>query len=64
VEIKEKIKSLFAETDIYITNDLAAKIGGRFEHSALLNKTNIAPRISLAYKTGKNGQASIAYGIF
>lgn len=64
LEIKEKIKSFFAETDIYITNDLAAKIGGRFEHSALLDKTNLAPRVSLAYKTGKNGQASIAYGVF
>jgi len=55
---------VFAETDIYITNDLAAKIGGRFEHSSLLNKSNIAPRVSLAYKTGKQSQASLAYGIF
>jgi vitamin B12 transporter len=64
LKINEKINSVFAETDIYITNDLAAKIGGRFEHSALLDKTNLAPRISLAYKTGKNSQASIAYGVF
>ena len=63
-DVKEKIKSVFAETDIYMTNDLAAKIGGRFEHSALLDKTNLAPRISLAYKTGKNAQASLAYGVF
>ena len=63
-DVKEKIKSVFAETDIYITNDLAAKIGGRFEHSGLLDKTNLAPRISLAYKAGKNAQASLAYGIF
>jgi hypothetical protein len=63
-EVKEKLRSLFAETDIYLTNNLAAKIGGRFEHSALLDKTNLAPRISLAYKTGKNAQASLAYGVF
>jgi len=63
-QVRESIKSLFAETDVYITNDLAAKIGGRFEHSALLGKSNIAPRISLAYKVGKNAQASLAYGIF
>ncbi len=62
--VKEKIRSIFAETDIYITNNLAAKIGGRFEHSALLDKSNLAPRISLAYKTGKNAQASLAYGVF
>ncbi|MFT3702820.1 MAG: TonB-dependent receptor [Agriterribacter sp.] len=62
--IVENIKSVFAETDIYITNDLAAKLGGRFENSSLLSKSNIAPRISLAYKTGKQSQASLAYGIF
>lgn len=62
--IIEHLKSAFAETDIYITNDLAAKFGGRLENSSLLNKTNIAPRISLAYKTGKHSQASVAYGIF
>jgi vitamin B12 transporter len=62
--IKEHIKSLFAETDIYITNNVAAKVGGRFEHSSLLDKTNIAPRISLAYKFSKTSQASVAYGIF
>jgi vitamin B12 transporter len=56
--------SVFAETDIYITNDIAAKIGARFEHSSLINKSDIAPRVSLAYKTGKNAQVSLAYGIF
>ena len=49
----ENFQSLFAETDIYVTNDLAAKIGGRFEHSSIINKSNIAPRISFAYKVGK-----------
>lgn len=62
--ILENLKAVFAETDIYITNDLAAKLGGRVENSSLLNKTNIAPRVSLAYKTGKQSQASLAYGIF
>ncbi|HET6769658.1 MAG TPA: carboxypeptidase-like regulatory domain-containing protein [Chitinophagaceae bacterium] len=62
--IKEKTKSVFAESDIYLTNDLAAKVGTRFEHSSLLDKTNIAPRFSLAYKVSKQAQASLAYGIF
>ncbi len=60
----DHFKALFGETDIYITNGLAAKIGGRFEHSSLINKTNIAPRLSLAYKTGKDAQMSLAYGEF
>ncbi len=63
-DVKEHIKSVFAEADIYITNSVAAKAGGRFEHSALLNKTNFAPRLSLAYKLGQGGQASLAYGVF
>jgi hypothetical protein len=53
----------FAEADIYVTNDLAAKAGIRAEHSSILNKANIAPRLSLAYKVGE-GQFSAAYGIF
>ncbi|NCI45481.1 TonB-dependent receptor [Sediminibacterium sp. WSJ-3] len=60
----DHFKSLFAEADLYITNDLAAKAGVRFEHSSLINKMNMAPRISLAYKTGNGGQMSIAYGGF
>lgn len=62
--LQEHTKSLFAESDIYLTNALAAKIGTRLEHSSTLQKFNIAPRISLAYKTGKQSQASLAYGIF
>jgi hypothetical protein len=60
----ENFTSLFAETDIYLTNDIAAKIGGRYEYSSVIQKANIAPRLSLAFKTGKGGQISAAYGIF
>ncbi|MDQ6843402.1 MAG: TonB-dependent receptor, partial [Bacteroidota bacterium] len=62
--VKENIASGFAETDIYLTNDLAAKIGVREEHSQLINQWNVAPRLSLAYKFPDNSQASVAYGIF
>ncbi len=62
--VKENILSGFAETDIYLTNNLAAKIGSRTEHSDLLTKWNIAPRLSFAYKFPDNSQASVAYGIF
>lgn len=60
----DNLTAAFAETDIYVTNDLAAKIGGRFEHSSVLGKANFAPRISLAYKVGIGAQVSAAYGIF
>lgn len=62
--LPDHFKALFSEADLYITNDLAAKVGVRFEHSSLINKANIAPRLSLAYKTGRGAQMSIAYGEF
>ncbi len=62
--IKDNLSALFGETDVYLTNDIAAKIGARLEHSALMNRWNIAPRASLAYKFADNSQASFAYGIF
>ncbi len=62
--LKDNFTSAFAESDIYLNSALAAKVGGRLEHSSLINKTNIAPRISLAYKVAKNAQVSAAYGIF
>ncbi len=62
--LQDNFTALFAETDIYLTTALAAKIGGRAEHSPLINQTNIAPRISLAYRAGKGAQVSAAYGVF
>ena len=62
--VKEKMAAVFTESDIYITNYLAAKLGVRTEHSDLLNKWNVAPRASLAYQLGKYSSAGLAYGIF
>ncbi len=60
----DHFKAAFAEADVYITNDLAAKLGTRLEHSSLLEKANIAPRVSLAYKLDRQSQVSLAYGLF
>ncbi len=54
----------FAELNQHITNRLATRVGLRSEHSSLNNDFNIAPRLSLAYKTGINSQLSVAYGHF
>ncbi len=62
--VKDNMVAGFAETDFYITNNIAAKLGVRTEHTAILNKWNVAPRASLAYKFKDNSQASFAYGIF
>lgn len=63
-KVKDNLESVFAEADIFLTNSLAAKIGSRLEHSKLINKWNVAPRLSVAYKFADNSQASFAYGIF
>ncbi|NOT91497.1 TonB-dependent receptor [Ferruginibacter sp.] len=62
--VKENMVAIFGESDIYITNSLAAKLGVRTEYSELLNKWNLAPRASLAYQLGKYSSAGFAYGIF
>ena len=45
-------------------NRIAIKSGLRYEHSKLLNKDDIATRISMAIKTGINSQVSLASGFF
>jgi len=62
--VEDHLTAAFAETDFYLTNDIALKAGTRLENSSLLKKLNVAPRLSLAYKVAKNVQASAAYGIF
>ena len=62
--IKENILSAFSEADIYVTNNIAARIGARAEHSKLLDEWNAAPRISFAYKFADKSQVSLAYGTF
>ncbi len=64
VVLKDHYNAVFGETDVYLTNNVAAKAGVRLEHSSILAKANIAPRLSLAYKTGKDAQMSLAYGLF
>lgn len=54
----------FVEGDIFFSNDFALKLGGRVEHTSVLNEFTISPRLSLAYKSGENAQFSLAYGDF
>jgi hypothetical protein len=60
----DNISSVFAETEVALGSKFAARAGSRFEYSSLLSKINLAPRISLACKTGKKSQVSFAYGKF
>lgn len=62
--INENITSGYAEAEWAPVYWLAFKPGVRYEHSTLLNKDNVAPRLALAIKAGKNAQVSLAGGVF
>ncbi len=61
---QDNLSASFVEADIFFNNKFAMKLGVRGEHSSFLNDYNIAPRMSLAYKSSENGQFSLAYGDF
>jgi outer membrane cobalamin receptor len=58
------IAAAFTEVDVFFSKKLALKAGVRAEYSELFKEFNVAPRLSLAYKTSKKGQVSLAYGNF
>jgi hypothetical protein len=62
--ISETYGAVFAESDLLISKKIAARVGARAEYSKVLDKFDAAPRVSLAYKTGKKSQVSLAYGDF
>ena len=62
--LKDNLTAAFAEGDINVAKNIATKIGIRIEHSSLLNKLSIDPRISFAYRFSDGGQINMAYGIF
>lgn len=63
-KLQDQYSAAFAESDMAVGERLALRLGVRSEHSAYLDKLNVAPRTSMAYKTGKNSQVSLAYGLF
>ena len=58
------ISAVFAETDVIFSKKFAIKVGARGEYSELFEQFTFSPRTSVAYKTGKNSQLSVAYGDF
>lgn len=58
------ISAIYAETDIFFSKKLAAKLGLRVSNNDYLKETAVSPRASLAYKSGKFSQFSLAYGNF
>ncbi|MCD0468726.1 TonB-dependent receptor [Flavobacterium sp. JAS] len=62
--IVDNLTAVFAEGDIYLAKNIAAKIGMRYEYCSLFNKSSIAPRLSVAYRFNDQGQINFAYGLF
>lgn len=60
----ELMAATFVEVDVYTSNKFVTKAGARLEYNSLISKTSLDPRIALAYKAGKSGQFSFAYGEF
>ncbi|PHN01035.1 TonB-dependent receptor [Flavilitoribacter nigricans] len=63
-QFTEQLGALFAESDIYLSDKLLARVGLRSEYVALSRDLHLAPRLSLAYKTTENSQFSAAFGHF
>ncbi len=60
----ELITAGFVEADVYASSKFVTRVGVRAEHNSIMETIQVDPRISLGYKTGKNGQVSMAYGRF
>lgn len=60
----ERYSAGFAEMDVYFSKKFVARLGLRAEHSALIGRANLAPRVSAAYILGKDEQIAFAAGQF
>jgi hypothetical protein len=62
VVFEEFLVTGFLELDLRLSKKFAINTGVRYEDSKLINRENISPRFSMAYKISKNTQTSYAYG--
>ena len=58
------IAAAYTEMDVFFSKYFVTKAGIRVSNNSYLNQNTISPRLSLAYKTSKNGQFSLGYGTF
>lgn len=63
-DVEDLYSAVFAEGEVSLSKKLAFRAGARGEYSDILQVGNVAPRTSLAFKTGKNSQIALAYGQF
>jgi hypothetical protein len=58
------ITAAYTEADFVFSTNFALKTGVRATYSQVIGRGTIEPRVALAYKAGKKGQFSLAYGDF
>jgi len=63
-DFTDNIAATYIEGDYFASNKFVLRTGLRLEHSSLLNKLWLSPRIAASYKITDNGQFSMAYGKF
>ncbi len=64
LSLKDRYSAVFSETEFYLSPKLALRAGLRAEYTSVIRKGNLAPRLSMAYKSGPNSQFSFAAGRF
>lgn len=62
--LTDQYAATFAEWQMYASRKLAVQLGGRAEYTSVIGRMNVAPRLSMAYKTGAYSQVSLAAGQF
>lgn len=60
--LQQNLTAAFVEGDLYLTHRLIIRPGIRTSYAGLQQQWTVAPRYSMAYKTGKDSQLSMAYG--
>ncbi|ALM48334.1 TonB-dependent receptor [Flavobacterium psychrophilum] len=58
------IAAAYAETDVFLSRQLAFKAGVRASNTSVLGNATVEPRAALAYKVSAKSQFSVAYGDF
>lgn len=62
--LEDKYYAGFAETDFFLSDWAAFRLGVRYEYADYIKQSNIAPRASFALKLWENDQINFAYGQF